>query len=538
MSELPEGWALAILSDTVVRPKDDIVGGPFGSNLKASEYKTNGIPIIRLQNIARNKFIEKNINYVTKEKAESLKKHSFVAGDIAVTKLGEPLGKATIIPETLEQGVIVADIVRVRLDPEFFDKRYVCYAINSPIACEEFEKHTKGTTRQRVNLGHIRGLQVPVAPLNEQKRIADKLDMILKEINCINSRLDKIQIILKNFRQSVLVSAISGEITKDWRVRKKSGFSWKKYKISDVSQVGTGSTPLRSNKSFYSSSGVPWVTSSLTRQSFIHESDYFVTKKGIKAARLKLYPAGTILVAMYGEGKTRGQVSELAINATINQACSAIIVNEDIVRKEYMKLALQANYLEMRKLAEGGSQPNLNLSKIKSFVIPVPCDEEQVEVISRAEALLSLADQIEEKYNLAMDHIDKITQSMLAKAFRGELVLQSQNDEPAVAILKKIKRKKIRIAEQEKIERQKKVSRRDIAIKEIVMEPKKNTKIPPSYLSNILRKEGSLTAEKLWEYSQLDIDVFYDQLKEEESKNLLREEKENLINDVRLLVLV
>ena len=142
---------------------------------------------------------------------------------------------------------------------------------------------------------------------------------------------------------------------------------------------------------------------------------------------------------MYGEGKTRGQVTELAIEATINQACSAIIVNEDIVRKDYIKLALQANYLEMRRLAEGGAQPNLNLSKIKSFVVNILTDDEQIEIISRVEVLFLLADQIEEKYNLAKEQVDKITQSVLAKSFRGELVPQDPSDEPASVLLERIK---------------------------------------------------------------------------------------------------
>jgi type I restriction enzyme S subunit len=89
--------------------------------------------------------------------------------------------------------------------------------------------------------------------------------------------------------------------------------------------------------------------------------------------------------SMYGEGKTRGQVAELGIEATINQACATVVVNENKVVRAYVKLALQANYLNMRELAEGGNQPNLNLSKVKAFEIPLPSLADQTEIVRRIE---------------------------------------------------------------------------------------------------------------------------------------------------------
>jgi type I restriction enzyme S subunit len=189
VSELPESWIAAALHEIVPDPQQDIVDGPFGSNLKANEYQDSGIPIIRLQNVARNRFLEKNIKFITHDKADELQRHNFVAGDIAITKLGDPLGKAAIIPPSLSRGVIVADIVRLRVDEEYADPRYLTYAINSPDVCDELAEKTKGTTRPRVNLGHIRSLQIPVAPLNEQKRIADKLDAVLARVDVCRERL-------------------------------------------------------------------------------------------------------------------------------------------------------------------------------------------------------------------------------------------------------------------------------------------------------------------------------------------------------------
>ena len=145
---------------------------------------------------------------------------------------------------------------------------------------------------------------------------------------------------------------------------------------------------------------------------------------------------------MYGEGKTRGQVTELAIEATINQACAAIMVDESLACKEYVKLSLQANYLEMRELAEGGNQPNLNLSKIKTFPLFLPPLEEQKEIIRRVEKMFEKIDMMEQEYQKAAKLCDRLEQATLAKAFRGELVPQDPDDEPASVLLEQVKREK------------------------------------------------------------------------------------------------
>ena len=144
-------------------------------------------------------------------------------------------------------------------------------------------------------------------------------------------------------------------------------------------------------------------------------------------------------MAMYGEGKTRGQVTELRIEASCNQACAAITVNEEIAKKEFIKIRLKENYEEIRKQAVGGNQPNLNLNKVKEIKVKLPSMEEQTEVIRRVEQLFTFADQLEAKVKTAQARIDQLTQSILAKAFRGELVPQDPNDEPASVLLERIK---------------------------------------------------------------------------------------------------
>lgn len=295
----------------------------------------------------------------------------------------------------------------------------------------------QGGAQQNISQGILKEQEIPLAPEREQKRIADKLDTVLTRVDAVNARLARVAPILKRFRQSVLAAATSGRLTQDWRDERQLG-SWQQTDVQGVALVGTGSTPLRSNPSFFAEQGTPWVTSAATGSEHITAASEFVTRAAIAAHRLKVYPAGTLLVAMYGEGKTRGQVAELDIAATINQACAAVVVDETKMLRTFVKLALQANYLQMRVLAEGGNQPNLNLSKVKGFPLPAPTIEEQAEIVRRVEILFAFADRLEARLKSAQTAANRLTPALLAKAFRGELVAQDPDDEPAAELLKRL----------------------------------------------------------------------------------------------------
>lgn len=324
-----------------------------------------------------------------------------------------------------------------------------CWPIDTTYFVDEFREHEprfwyhalrylnlgsldRATAIPGLNREDAYDLSVPVPPPQEQKRIADKLDRLLAAVDTCKARLDAIPDILKRFRQSVLAAAVSGELTEEWRACNGVAFNWKESNLQAVASVGTGATPLRSNRRFYSDSGTPWVTSAATAQSVVRQSTEYVTDAAIAVHRLRKYPIGTLLVAMYGEGRTRGQVTELGIEATINQACAAIVVDAKKVEPKFIKLSLQANYLQMRELAEGGNQPNLNLSKMKDFRLLLPLEmREQVEIVRRAEGLLAHADRVELYLTAAYAQVERVASSLLAKAFRGELISQDPTFESA-----------------------------------------------------------------------------------------------------------
>lgn len=300
------------------------------------------------------------------------------------------------------------------------------------------EKLGSGSTNQtELSAGVIKALLFPLPPLAEQKRIVAKIEELLPYIDRYEQAWSKLEQFNSRFpedmKKSLLQYAIQGKLVEqrpeegtaeelfaqiqeekqrliaEKKIKKEKPLpeisedekpfdipeSWKWVRIGNIFNVGTGMTPLKSENRFYQNGTVPWVTSSLTSKRFITATETNITEYALKNTSLTVYPSHTLIVAMYGQGKTRGQVSELLIDATINQACAAlgnIIENQILISYTYFFFLF--NYEMLRKKAEGTSQPNLSLNKIKEIPLPLPPFAEQKRIVKKLEQLLPLCDRL------------------------------------------------------------------------------------------------------------------------------------------------
>jgi len=205
--KIPKEWSVVKLRE-IGENKDSIVAGPFGSNLKVKDYTTEGVPIIRLQNIERNKFIDENIKYTSPEKAKELSYHSFQPGDLVLAKLGDPIGKTCIVPSSIGKGIVVADVVRIRLSPKKVINKFIEYMLNSNICYEQLRKEIIGTTRPRTNITQIRNLKLPLPSFQEQQKIAEILSTVDEKLETL--KLEKAK--LERIKQWFMGDLLSGRI--------------------------------------------------------------------------------------------------------------------------------------------------------------------------------------------------------------------------------------------------------------------------------------------------------------------------------------
>lgn len=208
LGRIPEEWGVKSLIDAIGTDKNNVVAGPFGSNLKVDDYTEEGIPLIRLQNIDENRFIEKDIKYISEKKARELQYHSFKSGDLVLAKLGDPLGKTCVVPEKIKQGIVVADVVRIRINENYTNKLFIMYILNYDICRKQLNMDIIGTTRPRVNLNQVREILIPLPLLPEQYRIASILSQIDEAIEKEERYKEKLERIKRGLMEDLLTGKV------------------------------------------------------------------------------------------------------------------------------------------------------------------------------------------------------------------------------------------------------------------------------------------------------------------------------------------
>lgn len=209
---LPEGWAWASVEQISSDERYSLSIGPFGSNLKVPDYRDAGVPLVFVRNIRSGNYGGLHTKYVTLEKALELCAHSIVAGDVLVTKMGEPPGDADVYPSDQPPAVITADCIKIRCWPGLMEPEFLKVVINSNIGKRQIEPMTQGVAQKKVSLGRFTNLAVPVPPADEQVLIVQQITVALNEAY---EQLAAITISLKQSaaqRQNILRAAFSGQL--------------------------------------------------------------------------------------------------------------------------------------------------------------------------------------------------------------------------------------------------------------------------------------------------------------------------------------
>ena len=348
-------------------------------------------------------------------------------------------------------------------------------------------KNSTGTTFQQVSSPTLKKLPIVYPTSKEtQQAIVNKIESLFGEIDEGIGRLKTAAQQIQQYRQSLLKNAFNGELTKEWRskhadtlpsenelltqiqtireqhhaqqladwqtavsqweqngkegkkpskpkaptqaVKFEENFAdlprgWGTIKINQVAEIFTGATPLKSNANYYENGSIPWVTSGSLNNEFVDSADSFVTDLALKETNLKLLPKHTLLVAMYGEGKTRGKCSELLIEATTNQAIAGIVLNEKYpISRKFLKFYMFKNYADIRRQSSGGVQPNLNLSLVGNIIFPLPCLAEQTQIVAILETKLTACDQLAAELAKQLKQAELLKQAVLKAAFSGSLL--------------------------------------------------------------------------------------------------------------------
>jgi len=335
----------------------------------------------------------------------------FKPGDVLYGRLRPYLNK--VYRPTFE-GLCSAEFI-VLPENERVDGSYLQYFLNSA-AFVRYASQLNAGDRPRVDFDQLAPYEIPLPDVDEQRRIVAELEKQFSRLDEAVANLKRVKANLKRHKAAVLDAAVKGRIGTEGAESDgelPTGWQWRR--VGELATVGTGATPARSNEAFYRGGTIPWITSSAVNEPFVDAADQFVTDQALQQTNLTLYPAGTLLVAMYGEGKTRGKCSELRIAATTNQALAAL--QSDSTVRPWLKLFLEHNYDNTRRIASGGVQPNLNLGLIRAIRLPLPPAEDQKLIVAEVDRRLSIVREVEAEVDANLKRAQALRQAVLARAF-------------------------------------------------------------------------------------------------------------------------
>lgn len=439
MSERPEGWESCSLETVLIslesgsRPR----GGVRGIQ--------EGVPSIGGEHLTfAGTFDFSNIKYVPTIFAAKMSQGHIKTNDILIVKDGATTAKTSFITEDFPyNNAVVNEHVFVCRPSELINPRFLFRYLTSKEGQTRILENFQGSAQGGINRSFASNTEIPLAPLNEQRRIVTKLEKLLSRVDAAQERLATIPHILKRFRQSVLSAACSGNLTTDWREQHGlAQHQWKKSALTNLL-----SEPLSNGRSVVDGEGFPVLRLTCLKNGKIELSERKLGAWTFDTAKKFLVLEGDFFVS-----RGNGSLSHVGRGGLVEEKPDPVAFPDTLIRlrvrndlmypkflREIWRSSLVRNQIESAAHTTAGIW-KISQKDIESFILPVPRLSEQQEIVRRVEGLFKTADALEARYLKAKKHVDKLTQSILAKAFRGELVPQDPTDEPASTLLERIQR--------------------------------------------------------------------------------------------------
>jgi type I restriction enzyme, S subunit len=435
-NSLATGWSYAKIDDCF----NEIINGT-----NTAQNDVEGIPVTRIETIQQSKFNLSRIKFISNPDNSLIEKFKYKIGDIAFSHINsmEHVGKVALYEGKPQQLIHGMNLLRLRLGHNYIVPRYAYYYFLTTKFREDVRIRVGQAVNQvSINQKNLKEIPFVLCPFAEQQRIVAKLDELMEKIDRSRARLERIPKILKRFRQSLLNAAVGGKLT--------SKFYEDEWTPSDGRQIFEFITSgSRGWAEYYSSLGKLFLRVTNLDYDTINiniepeKNKYVNPPQNAEGVRTRVQP-NDILISITGDVGMVGLVDSSVGEAFVNQHICLARPKSGINAKylAYYISSAVGGRKHFNEVKKGATKFGLGLEDIRTMPIKLPPLSEQQTIVEIIENLFRFADKIEARYNNAKAQLDKLPQSLLAKAFRGELVTQCQNDEPADELLKRIRQQK------------------------------------------------------------------------------------------------
>ncbi|MBJ6609631.1 MAG: restriction endonuclease subunit S [Candidatus Thiothrix moscowensis] len=427
---LPSGWIETTLGEINHHKSRNIIPSDFPNEL----FELYSVPIFSMG----------KPEYVKGNEIGSSKQEVF-PDDVLLCKINPRINRVWCVAgKQKNRQIASSEWIVIRNERILSD--YLRYALTRKefrdVLCSEVAGVGGSLTRAQPK--KVATYKIPLAPANEQLRIANKLDSLLAKVETAQTRLENIPALLKRFRQAVLAAATSGELTREWREENSLNGSWRQLTLSDVAETldpnpshrypepDSEGVPILSTQQFVGLSGWTTEKAKLVCGNFYLERR---DKCGFFDADIIFARKGRLGLARYAPSNMEYVLSHTvfivrAKKGVLSDYLLWFLRSESVV--EWLLMTMNSNT----------GVPTLGKAVFEKLPVKLPSVDEQAEIVRRVESLFAMADTVERQYQAAKARLDKLTQAILAKAFRGELVPQDPDDEPASVLLQRINAEK------------------------------------------------------------------------------------------------
>ncbi len=410
LQALPKGWKripLSVLCDRLAKGKSPKYADSGPLVVKTRHVYPEGFPVLPRD----------------RSSASYPENALLQEDDLLMTGMGRgAIGRVMMVPSVPEPLVTDGCIFTIRAKPAVLP-RYLLYFLRSPSGQEAIFARESGTAyadkrgQTQIKTPDFATLEVPlplasepVRSLEAQRRIVVRLEELLTEIRRARALLEEMRRDTTRMMYAALIEAYSASVT--------TARGWEYRPLADLCRTTSGGTPNRKNASLFEGT-IPWVKSGELKDGLITETKEHISEEAIRASSAKLFPPGTLLIAMYGA--TVGKLGVLGIESATNQAVCAIFPQER-VHKRYLFWFLRFKRRDLVEASFGGAQPNISQTVIRALPVPLaPTLEAQKEISAHLDTVHSEVEQMQVTLDEQGQLLDRLEQSILEEAFRGKL---------------------------------------------------------------------------------------------------------------------
>ena len=439
MTELPPGWAMSSIGELT----ETSLGKMLDAKQATGQHPT---PYLRNVNVRWGTFDLSDVATMDIRPVE-LERVLARAGDVIACEGGEP-GR-TAVWRRAEPIALQKALHRVRTGP-FVCPDFLALLLRHQAESGELSRLFTGTTIKHLPQEKLRMVRVPVPPIHEQKGIVEAIEEAFSKLDAGEAALRTARQRLKRMRDAVLTAAVTGRLVPQDPTNPPSADRLATHRdpacagsvdrvlrtLGDVADWSSGGTPKAGTARFYGGP-IPWAVIGDLTEGPVWHTQSSLTAEGLERSSAKVVPEGTVLLAMYGA--SIGRIGVTSREMATNQAIACARPRTDVVTSSYLFWYLRSQRRAFVAQGKGAAQPNISQTIIKTWPVALPPVEEQNRIVADVERQFSFIEACERAVDRGLARAAALRRSVLKAAFEGRLVPQDPSDEPASALLDRIR---------------------------------------------------------------------------------------------------